>query len=138
MFSVWGDWLAGDQSMTRGLGEAGGGGGVGGFVAGVGGGFLRDGYAAGYADHGGCGPPGLALVGAGAGEGGGEEEAGAGADGGPEAGFAEVVDAGPEELAGVLGVVAHGYPLLRLVGVFGADDGAGGLSAWALRISCSR
>ena len=57
---------------------------------------------------------------------GGEEEAAAGADGGPAAGFAEVVDAGPEELTGVLGVVAHGDPLVAVVGVFGADDLAGG------------
>ena len=63
----------------------------------------------------------------GRGGGGGEEEAGAGADGGPAAGFAEVVDAGPEELAGVLGVVAHGDPLVAVVGVLGADDLAGGL-----------
>ena len=46
---------------------------------------------------------------------------------GPAAGFAEVVDAGPEELAGVLGVVAHGDPLVAVVGVFSADDFAGGL-----------
>ena len=67
----------------------------------------------------------MALEGAGAGERGGEQEAAAGADGGPSAGFAEVVDAGPEELAGVLGVVAHGDPLVAVVGVFGADDFAG-------------
>ncbi len=68
----------------------------------------------------------MALEGAGAGERCGEEEAAAGADGGPAAGFAEVVDAGPEELAGVFGVVAHGDPLIAVVGVFGADDLAGG------------
>ena len=72
------------------------------------------------------GPPGLAFEGAGAGERGGEEKAAAGADGGPAAGFAEVVDAGPEELAGVFGVVAHGDPLVAVVRVFGADDLARG------------
>ncbi len=86
-------------------------------------------HAAGYANHwsgGGVCPPGLAFVGSGSGERGCEEEAAAGADGGPATGFAEVVDAGPEELAGVLGVVAHGDPLVAVVGVFGADDFAGG------------
>ncbi len=72
-------------------------------------------------------PPGLTLEGSRAREGCGEEETAACADGGPAAGFAEVVDTGPEELAGVLGVVAHGDPLVAVVGVFGADNLAGGL-----------
>ena len=64
----------------------------------------------------------MAFEGAGAWEAGGEEEAAAGSYRGPAAGFAEVVDAGPEELAGVFGVVAHGDPLVAVVSVFGADD----------------
>ena len=43
------------------------------------------------------------------------------------AGFAEVVRAGPDELAGVFGVVADGEPLVEVVRVFCADDFAGGL-----------
>jgi hypothetical protein len=79
-------------------------------------------HAACDADHRNGAPPGLALEGSCSWKRGGEEEAAACADGGPAAGFAEVVDAGPEELAGVLGMVAHGDPLVAVVGVFGADD----------------
>ena len=101
-------------------------GGGGGGVAGVDGALLGGLDAAGDADHRGGGPPGLALEGSGTGEGGGEEESGAGTDGGPATGFAEVVHTGPEELSGVLGVVAHGDPLVAVVGVLGPDDAAGG------------
>src|ERR1019366_10801596 len=53
---------------------------------------------------------------------GGVQQAGAGADRRPGARLAEVVDAGPQELAGVLGMVAHGNPLVTIMRVLGADD----------------
>ena len=79
-------------------------------------------HAACDADHWNGAPPGLTFVGAGAWERCGEKEAAACADGGPASGLAEIVDAGPEELAGVFGVVAHGDPLIAVVSVFGADN----------------
>ncbi len=68
----------------------------------------------------------MALEGAGAGERCAQQETAAATYAGPSAGFAEVVDAGPEELSGVFGVVTHGNPLVAVVGVFGTDDLTGG------------
>ncbi len=73
-------------------------------------------------DHGLVGPPTLSLVadrfdGASA-----VEQTEIGGDGRPSARFAEVVDAGPQELAGVGRIVAQRQPHLAAVLIFGADD----------------
>ena len=52
------------------------------------------------------------------------QQAGAGTEGRPGARLAQVVDAAPQELAGVLRVVAHGGPLVAVVCVLRADDAA--------------
>ena len=81
---------------------------------------------AGDIDHGIGGPPGLGLEGLRAGLVGDVEEAGGAVEFGPVAGFAQVVDAGPDEVAGVGGVVADESPGFEVLAVFGADDFAGG------------
>src|SRR5262249_54560923 len=77
--------------------------------------------------HGFGGPPGLAFVGADAGFVGAVDHAEALEDGGPDAAFAEVVDAGPGEGSGEGGVVSEDGEFDHSVVVFGADDGVFGV-----------
>ncbi len=82
-------------------------------------------------DHGLWGPPALALVAEGFDDGVAVDESGACADAGPCAGFAEVIDAGPEELSGIGGVVTEREPNGGVTVIFGAHDfviGMGGVS----------
>ena len=97
------------------------------FISGIRWSLLGDADAAKDADHRPFAPPALALVTAGGDEARAVQQAAVEDGERPTAGLAEVVDAAPQELPGVLGIVAAFKPGGTLVALLGADDFAAGL-----------